>query len=98
GDRGGEVGGEGVGLEVAGDGGARLAEHVGAIEIDVAVVVHVADGQPHAPEVHRAVGQGAGPKGAVPVVDQQDAVAELVDDVEVRPAVVVGVQPGGGEA
>ena len=37
-------------------------------------------------------------KSSVLVVDKQHAVTEFIDDIQVRPAVVVGIQPGGGES
>ena len=51
----------------------------------------------HRAEVARPVGEVLFAERAVAVVEQQHAVAEFVDDVEVGPAVVVGVQPDGAE-
>ena len=95
--RGHDVAGIGRRVDIAQDPGSRLGVHVGDVQVDVAVVVDVAGRHPHGAEVSRAAREGVFPKGAVTLVKQQDTVPELVGHVQVRPAVVVGVEPNRAE-
>ena len=73
--------------------------HVGHEEVEVAVAVDVAPGDPHAGAAVDDAGRGRPlAEGAVALVVVEGVLPELVGDVEVGPAVVVVVGPGGGHA
>ena len=67
------------------------------VKIDMAVVVEVAGRDPHRAVVARAAVDRLLSECPIPPIDEQDAVAELVDDVEIGPVVVVGIEPDRGE-
>src|SRR5262249_33753227 len=67
------------------------------INVDVAIVVNVAGGRAHRAEIAGSLHDQLGAEFALALVDIQDAFAEFVDDIQVGPAVVVGIQPDSGE-
>src|SRR5262249_15431462 len=71
--------------------------HVGAENVDMAVVVDVSHCDAHGPEIGGLVCEGMAGKSAVAVVNQKYAIAELIGDEQVGPTVIVNVQPGGCE-
>ena len=87
----------GVRAEVAEDAAARLGIHVVREKARVDAVVKMAVSGAHGAEIARAVHERLRAEGAIAVIQQQHTVAEFIGDKDVGPAVVVGIEPEGGE-
>src|SRR5262249_20044576 len=63
-----------------------------------AVVVDVPASDAHRAKIAGALNQGVFSEMTIALVVEEDAVAELIDDIEVGPSIVVGVEPDRREA